>query len=158
MKCAEPHRGAVHRQLKLYAGFDNFFIFITVLSEIVPHFTVSNAATTKDAVTPTLTDFLGNAADRCIQGQGGGAAPLTVSGWFSKISLASSLLHSSSMHSLSRLPFLLSSNKELALLCRIRNWEAVFWLRTGGYTDIWPCTDLWIYWIKLNLHCHWYFF
>lgn len=55
----------------------------------------------------------------------------TVSGWFSKISLASSLLQSSSMHSLSRLPFLLSSNKELALLCLLRNWEAVLWLRTG---------------------------
>ncbi|TNN67284.1 hypothetical protein EYF80_022533 [Liparis tanakae] len=54
----------------------------------------------------------------------------TVSGLFSKISLASSLSHSSSMHSLSRLPFLLSSNRELALLGLLRNWVAVLWLRT----------------------------
>lgn len=59
---------------------------------------------------------------------------LTVSGWFSKISLASSLLHSSSMHSLSRSPFLLSSNRELALRCLLRNCEAVLWLRTRTHT------------------------
>lgn len=60
-----------------------------------------------------------------------GRAELTVSRLFSKISRASSLLHSSSMHSRSRFPFLLSSNRVLARLCRCRNWEALFCERTG---------------------------
>lgn len=60
-----------------------------------------------------------------------GRAELTVSRLFSKISRASSLLHSSSMHSRSRFPFLLSSNIVLARLCRCRNWEALFCERTG---------------------------
>lgn len=60
-----------------------------------------------------------------------GRAELTVSRLFSKISRASSLLHSSSMHSRSRFPFLLSSNRVLARLCRCRNWEAWFCERTG---------------------------
>lgn len=56
---------------------------------------------------------------------------LTVSGLFSKISLASSLLHNSSMHSLSRFPFLLSSMKEFARRFLSRNWEARCWGKTG---------------------------
>lgn len=55
---------------------------------------------------------------------------LTVSGLFSKISLASSLLHNSSMHSLSRFPFLLSSMKEFARRFLSRNWEAYCWDKT----------------------------
>lgn len=72
-----------------------------------------------------------------------GVTALTVSGWFSKISLASSLLHSSSTHSLSRLPFLLSSNRELALLCLLRNWDALLWLRTAA--------DMWAHSFKYNM-------
>lgn len=73
-------------------------------------------------------------------------AHLTVSCWFSKISLASSLLHSSSIHSLSRLPSLPSSNRELALLWRTRNCEAALWLITGRkYKEVWPHV--------LILHC-----
>lgn len=49
---------------------------------------------------------------------------LTVSGSFSKISRASSLLHSSSTHSLSKFPFLLSSIKEFALRFLTRYSEA----------------------------------
>lgn len=60
-----------------------------------------------------------------------GRAELTVSRLFSKISRASSLLHSSSMHSRSRFPFLLSSNRVLARRCRCRNWEALFCERTA---------------------------
>lgn len=56
---------------------------------------------------------------------------LTVSGLFSKISLAYSLLHNSSMHSLSRFPFLLSSMKEFARRFLSRNWEACCWGKTG---------------------------
>lgn len=55
---------------------------------------------------------------------------LTVSGLFSNISLASSLLHNSSMHSLSRFPFLLSSMKEFARRFLSRNWEACCWGKT----------------------------
>lgn len=55
---------------------------------------------------------------------------LTVSGLFSKISLASSLLHNSSMHSLSRFPFLLSSMKEFARRFLSRNWDAYCWGKT----------------------------
>lgn len=55
---------------------------------------------------------------------------LTVSGLFSKISLASSLLHNSSIHSLSKFPFLLSSIKEFARRFLTRNSEAYWWDKT----------------------------
>ena len=57
---------------------------------------------------------------------------LTVSGLFSKISLASSLLHSSSMHSLSRLPFFVSSSNVFARRLLIRTCEACCLDKTEG--------------------------
>lgn len=55
---------------------------------------------------------------------------LTVSGLFSKISLASSLLQYSSIHSLSIFPFLLSSIKEFARRFLTKKSEACFWDKT----------------------------
>lgn len=49
---------------------------------------------------------------------------LTVSGSFSNTSLASSLVHLSSTHSLSKCPCLVSSKTWFALLCLLRNWFA----------------------------------
>lgn len=49
---------------------------------------------------------------------------LTVSGSFSNTSLASSLEHLSSTHSLSKCPCFVSSKTWFALLCLLRNWFA----------------------------------
>lgn len=49
---------------------------------------------------------------------------LTVSGSFSNTSLASSLVHFSSTHSLSKCPCFVSSKTWFALLCLLRNWFA----------------------------------
>lgn len=49
---------------------------------------------------------------------------LTVSGSFSNTSLASSLVHFSSTHSLSKCPCFVSSKIAFALLCLLRNWFA----------------------------------
>ncbi len=61
-----------------------------------------------------------------IQDSSHTSIPLTVSGSFSNTSLASSLVHFSSTHSLSRWPCLVSSNTWFALRCLRRNSLASF--------------------------------
>ena len=67
---------------------------------------------------------------------------LTVSGLFSKTSLASSLLHSSSMHSLSRLPFFVSSSNEFARRLLTRTCEACCLDKTEGKKYMFTWTNL----------------